>query len=296
MLRSESKGAPNSMLPTSGGNGTGNAAASPSSLSKIPSTSLNSPVPAAFIRSEEFYNIKYAHAQPGMKKYLHDDFSKKILHIGCGLSIFGIHLSNTGGYTNLLNTDVSPVCIQAMRKAYPGHNWAVMDCMDMVTKEKMSVDELFRSKKGEGVLKTAGAVAGVTTSTSSAAGKSTTPGSSAEGGTASPAPSPPTTEKCLKLPLKSIQAVVDKGVLDSLLCGKGGIERFKTCLDQCHAVLDDGGLFFALAGSTLTMWNLEQFTGKKWKYLEKFTLKENTKYRMVVLRKKAGSGMTEADL
>ncbi|CAD7965502.1 unnamed protein product [Amoebophrya sp. A25] len=65
-------------------------------------------------------------------------------------------------------------------------------------------------------------------------------------------------QKIEKAKAKSVHAIVDKGVLDSLLCGSGGQSRFKTCMDEVHkALIDTEGYFIALTGSTLTMTQLE---------------------------------------
>ncbi|CAD7925887.1 unnamed protein product [Amoebophrya sp. A120] len=225
--------------------------------------------------SEEFYNVKYHHAANGIRKYLGENYHWKVLHIGCGLSLFGIQMVKQGGYVCTLNTDIAPVCLKAMQKAFPQHQFALMDVLDMVSSSASpaNVDALFGdAPRGAGAHRavTAGAMAAKT-------------------GGEQAAPSPEEVEEKfgtrVQLPESSVDVVVDKGVLDSLLCGRGGDERFRTCMEQCWTVLKEGGLFLGLAGSTLTIWKLQQL-GAQWKFLEKIPLKEQGKYMMLVLRKR----------
>ena len=53
------------------------------------------------------------------------------LHVGCGTSMLGLHLVESGLCTSVLNTDTSPTAVSEMQAAHPQHphcSWQVDDC------------------------------------------------------------------------------------------------------------------------------------------------------------------------
>lgn len=55
--------------------------------------------------------------------------NEEILMVGCGNAPLSPDMFKDG-YKNLLNTDLSPVVIDIMKKEFPDQKWEVMDAMD----------------------------------------------------------------------------------------------------------------------------------------------------------------------
>lgn len=73
--------------------------------------------------------FEYKEVQP-LIEYLIPDKSEELLCIGCGNAPFSPDLTSVGGYTNVLNTDISPVVIEQQQKKFPQQRWIVQDILD----------------------------------------------------------------------------------------------------------------------------------------------------------------------
>jgi 2-polyprenyl-3-methyl-5-hydroxy-6-metoxy-1,4-benzoquinol methylase len=69
----------------------------------------------------------YSALKPIVNKYIPDK-NAKILMVGCGTSNLGEDMF-LDGYTNIVNTDVSPVCIEFMAKKHEKYHG--MTCMPL---------------------------------------------------------------------------------------------------------------------------------------------------------------------
>jgi ubiquinone/menaquinone biosynthesis C-methylase UbiE len=64
-------------------------------------------------------------------EYLLPDRGEELLLIGCGNAPFSPDLASLGGYTNIWNTDISPIVIRQQKEKYPDQRWEVMDVLEM---------------------------------------------------------------------------------------------------------------------------------------------------------------------
>ena len=75
----------------------------------------------------------YQELAPILNKVL-DDKTEEILLVGCGNAPFSPDMYDDG-YTNLINTDLSDVCIRKQSVMYPNMKWEVMDVLDLPYKD-----------------------------------------------------------------------------------------------------------------------------------------------------------------
>jgi len=110
------------------------------------------------------------------------DKDEPVLMVGCGNALFSPEMYRVGGYTNLVNTDLSPVVISQMKERFPDMIWKEMDVLNM-------------SEISDGAYK----------------------------------------------------VVVDKSLIDTLLCYPDSINNTKAMIDEIRRVLAPGGRYLAFS-------------------------------------------------
>jgi len=135
----------------------------------------------------------YQELAPILNKVL-DDKTEEILLVGCGNAPFSPDMYDDG-YTNLINTDLSDVCIRKQSVMYPNMKWEVMDVLDLPYKD-------------------------------------------------------------MSLPI-----VIDKSLIDTLLCCKNSESQLMKMMTEIHRVMKPGGRFVS--------WSLHPIHEIEMKYLNK---------------------------
>lgn len=67
----------------------------------------------------------------GVIEHLLPDKNEQLFLVGCGNAPFSYHLESFGNYTDIWNTDISPVVIEQQAALFPNQRWDVMDVLDM---------------------------------------------------------------------------------------------------------------------------------------------------------------------
>ena len=163
--------------------------------------------------------------------------------------------------------DISPVCIAAMRAGYPDLSFAVMDVADLVC-DCVPAD---RHEDMLGVFSSSSNCSSSGSSSATTSRPSTIEGTrvSEHGGEDDQHPPPPAKkfvdcednvfvggivqdERKRRVAAGSADAILDKGLMDALVCGSGSRDRFAIYFREYWRALREGGCVLVLAGVSLT--------------------------------------------
>lgn len=67
---------------------------------------------------------------------------------------------------------------------------------------------------------------------------------------------------------ESVEAIIDKGSLDALMCTGSTLEKVEACMREFFRVLVPGGMYFVVTGQSRTSSFLGSQQGAKWKIKE----------------------------
>ena len=212
---------------------------------------------------EEFYgrSFDYKVIAPVLRHFL-VNYAASILHVGCGLSRLGIKMKKDG-YSGIINVDISPIAIQAMQQSNPDHRFAVMDIWDLIlpsssssssSPSSSSLFSLSSSSSSSSCVATRTDISTPSICTRPSMGASiTTEAANTDGGD--------DLFSQTRLKAGSVQAIIEKGLLDAVLCGPGSKKRFKNALKQYHQALEVGGFFICLCSVGSTKNYLDRLCG-----------------------------------
>jgi SAM-dependent methyltransferase len=117
----------------------------------------------------------------GIIDHLLPNKNEQLFLVGCGNAPFSHHLEFIGNYTNIWNTDISPVVIEQQGKLYPNQRWEVIDVVDM------------------------------------------------------------------PIPDNSVPVIIDKSLVDTLLCCSGTHDRIEKMMSEIHRILAPGSRFISFS-------------------------------------------------